>query len=98
MGLGTDLLNLRRSKLSTVEALMAGMDRLAEANSDFQIRNRAYLLNELGDAVLSRVAVYALENCWDIPPQRQSRRTPSKPRRRPRRSDLTQLYQRRLFA
>jgi hypothetical protein len=98
MGLGADLLNLRRSKLSSVEALLAGMDRLAEATSDLQIMNRAYALNALGDAVLANVAVHALENDWGDMPQRVSRRTPTATRRRPRRADMVQLYQRRLFA
>ena len=96
MGLGTDLLNLRRSKLSTVEALIAGIDRFAEARSDLQIMNRAFALNELGDAVLASVAVYALENDWSDKPLRKPQRATS--RRRPRRSDITQLYQSRLFA
>jgi len=98
MGLGTELLNLRRSKLSSVEALLAGMDRLAEARSDVQIMNRAYVLNALGDAVLANVAVYALENDWSKEPRGKSRRVAVTTRRRPRRSDIAQLHQRRLFA
>ena len=98
MGLGTDLLNLRRSKLSTVEALLAGIDRVAEATSDLQIRNRVFMLNELGDAVLAKVAVYALENGWSEEPQKKARRAIDASRRRVRRSDSGQLDQRRLFA
>ena len=97
MGLGTDILKLRCSGLSTVEALMAGIDRLAEARSDLQIMNRAFALNELGDAVLAHVAVYALENDWGDKPLRKSRRS-GVFRRRPRRSDTRQLHQHRLFA
>jgi len=99
MGLGTDLLNLRSSRLSTVEALMAGIDRLVEAQSDVQIMNRAFLLKGLGDAVLSKVAVYALESSWgDKPPLRKARRTSAASRRRSRGWDIGQIYQRRLFA
>ena len=98
MGLGTDLLNLRRNQFSSVEALLAGMDRLAEATSDVQIMNRAFALNALGDAVLTNVAVHATENDWSKEPLRAARRASASPRRRMRRSDLNQLYQRRLFA
>ena len=97
MGLGTDLLNPRQSKLSTVEALMAGIDRLAEAQSDVQIMNRAFALNALGDAVLASVAVHALENYWGDKPLRKSRRASAISRRRPRRSHFGQMHQRRLF-
>jgi len=98
MGLGTDLLKLRRSRLSSVEALLAGMDRLAEATSDLQIMNRAYALNELGDAVLANVAVHVMENYWGDQPVRKPRRAAGASKRRIRRSELGQLYQRRLFA
>ena len=98
MGLGTELLNLRQSKMSTVEALMAGMDRVAEATSDVQAMNRAYALNALGDAVLANVAVYALEDYWGDKPLRKARCKAGTSRHRPRRSDSRQLYQRRLFA
>ena len=98
MGLGTDLLKLRRSRFSSMEALLAGMDRLAEANSDVQIMTRTFALNALGDAVLANVAVHAVENDWSHEPLGKQRRASSSPRRRLRRSDLSQLYQRRLFA
>lgn len=98
MGLGTDLLNLRQCKLSTVKALMAGIDRLAEAKSDVQIMNRAFVLNALSDAVLANVAVHALENHWGDQPLRKSRRASVTPRRRSRQSDIGRLHQRRLFA
>ena len=98
MGLGAELLNLRRSKLSSVEALLAGMDRLKEATSNLQTMNRAYALNALGDAVLANVAVYALENDWGDVPQGVIRQARAARRRRPRRAEIVQLYQRRLFA
>jgi len=98
MGLGTDLLKLRRSRFSSMEALLAGMDRLAEANSDVQIMNRAFALNALADAVLTNVAVHAMESDWSEEPLHKQRRAANGPRRRIRRSDPSQLYQRRLFA
>jgi hypothetical protein len=98
MGLGTDLLNLRQSKLSTVEALIAGIDRLAEAQSDVQIMNRAFLLNALGDAVLANVAVPALENHWGDRPVRKSRRASFISRRTSRRPDIGKMHQLRLSA
>jgi len=98
MGLGSDLLNLRRGKFSTVEALIGGIDRVAEATSELQRMNRAFALNELGDAVLASVAVYALENCWAGQPVQQTQRAVRASRRSSRRSDIGQLYQRRLFA
>jgi hypothetical protein len=98
MGLGIDLLNLRRSQISTVQTLLAGIDRLAAARTDVKFMSRAFELTELGDAVLAKVAVHALENYWGDKPLRKSRRASVTSRRRPRRSDIGQLYQRRLFA
>jgi len=98
MGLGTDLLGLRRSRFSSMEALLAGMDRLAEAKSDVQIMNRAFALNALSDAVLTNVAVHAIENDWSHESLGKQRRASNSPRRRLRRAELNQLYQRRLFA
>jgi hypothetical protein len=60
--------------------------------------SRAYELTELGDAVLANVAVHALENYWGDKPLRKSRRASVSSRHRPRRSDIGQLCQHRLFA
>jgi len=95
MGLGTDLLCLRRSKTSTVAALISGIERLATAQSETTRMMRAFALTELGDAVLAQVAVHALEACWGDPPLHKRRRAPVTSRRRYRRTDL---YQQRLFA
>jgi hypothetical protein len=98
MGLGIDLLNLRRRKLSTVEALLAGIERLAAAKSELKVMSRRFELTELADAVLASVAVYAVENYWGDKALRRPRRTPAASRRRPRRADIRQLYQHGLFA
>src|SRR5215472_9226810 len=69
MSLGTDLLDLRRNKTSTVATLLSGMERLATARSETTLMTRAFALNELADAVLAQVAVHALDACWDdVPP------------------------------
>jgi hypothetical protein len=99
MGLGADLLSLRRSQLSTMEVLLAGMERLAAARTEVKLMSRAYELSELGDAVLTKVAVYALEAYWGDLPLRKARRVSVGPvRTRARRPDMGQLHQRRLFA
>lgn len=98
MGLGIDLLELRRSRISTVKALLAGIDRLAEARTELKCMSRAFELTELGDDVLAHVAVHALENYWGDKPLRKIRRASATSRRSLRLSDIGQLYQRRLFA
>jgi len=99
MGLGVELLNLRRSQISTVQVLLAGIDRLAEARTEVKFMARAFELTELGDAVLAKVAVYALEAFWGDQPLRKPRRASAVPlRRRASRPDIGQLHQRRLFA
>jgi hypothetical protein len=97
MSLGTDILNLRRNKLSSVAALIGGIERLAEASSDLTALTRKYALYELGDAVLNNVAVYAVEFCWGDTPLPKRRRA-SMPKRWTRRHADTGLYQRQLFA
>jgi len=98
MTLGTDLLNLRRNRTSTVATLISGIERLATAKSDTTLMMRAFSLKDLGDAVLANVAVHALEAYWGDAPLRNARRATASNRRRTRRIDTMQLYQRRLFA
>ena len=98
MSLGTDLLDLRRNKTSTVATLLSGMERLATARSETTLMTRAFALNELADAVLAQVAVHALDACWDDSPPPKMRRDPTSLRRRLRQTDAGQLHQRRLFA
>jgi hypothetical protein len=71
MNLGTDLLNLRRNKASTVAILISGIERLATARSETTIMTRTFALNELADAVLAQVAVHALDAFWDDGPPRK---------------------------
>jgi len=98
MSFGTDLLNLRRNKTSTVATLLSGMERLATARSETTLMTRAFALNELADAVLAQVAVHALDACWDDLPPPKPRRDSTPSRRRLRQTDAGQLHQRRLFA
>jgi hypothetical protein len=99
MGLGVDLLSLRRSQISSMQVLLAGIERLAGARTEVKFMSRAFELTELGDAVLAKVAVYALEAYWGDQPIRKSRRVSDGPARvRARRPNLGQLSQRRLFA
>jgi hypothetical protein len=95
MGLGTDLLCLRRSRTSSVASLISGIERLATAQSETTRMMRAFALTELGDAVLAQVAVHALEACWCDAPLHQRRRVSSPSRRRYWGTDM---YQQRLFA
>ena len=95
MGLGTDLLCLRRSKTSSVASLISGIERLATAQSETTRMMRAFALTELGDAVLAQVAVHALEACWSDVPLHKRRRASSPSRRRYWGTDM---YQQRLFA
>jgi hypothetical protein len=98
MTLGTDLLNLRRNRTSTVLTLISGIERLAASRSETTMMMRAFSLNELGDAVLANVAVYALEAYWGDIPLRTARRATATKRRKTRPIDASHLYQRRLFA
>lgn len=98
MSLGTDLLNLRRNRTSTVATLISGIERLATARSEITMMMRAFSLNELGDAVLANVAVHALEAYWGDAPLRNARRAAASNRRKNRLIDTAHLYQRRLFA
>jgi len=72
--LGTQLLNLRRNKTSTVAALISGMERLATARSQITLMTRSFALNDLVDAVLAQVAVHALEASWGHIPLHKHRR------------------------
>jgi hypothetical protein len=98
MSLGTDLLDLRRKKASTVAALIGGIEWLATAKSETTLMTRSFALCELSDAVLVQVAVYALESYWSDTPHPKLRPAPIPARRKLRRPESGQLYQRRLFA
>ena len=99
MNLGSELLNLRRNKISTVATLLSGIERLDSAQSETVRLTRQFALNDLGDAVLANVAVYAAESYWGNEPLRTARRSNPASRRRNRPLDSTaSSYQRRLFA
>ena len=96
MNLGTDLLNLRRNKTSTVATLIGGIERLAAARSETTLLTRTFALNDLADAVLAQVAVHALQSYWGDAPLPRMQRASISLRRRLHHSDAG--HQRRLFA
>ena len=98
MSLGTDLLNLRRNKTSSVATLIGGMERLAAAQSAIVSMSREWALVDLADRVLTNVAVYAQQAYWGDSPLPKQRRASFASRMRQRRIDPGQLYQQRLFA
>jgi hypothetical protein len=97
MSLGTDLLDLRRNKASTMAALIGGIEWLATAKSETTLMTRSFALYELTDAVLVQVAVYALESYLSDTPQPKLHRAPISARRKRRRPESGQIHQRRLF-
>jgi hypothetical protein len=98
MGLGSDLLNLRRNRVSSVATLISGIERAATAQSQTTAMMRAFVLNDLADAVLANVAVYALESYWGDALLPKARRAMLAPRRKSHYSSATQFQQPPLFA
>jgi hypothetical protein len=99
MSLGSDLLNLRRNKTSSVLTLLSGIERLAAARSETVMMTRSFALAELGDAVLANVAVYAAESYWGNAPVHKMHRGKLSSGAKSRRFDrLASSVQRRLFA
>lgn len=97
--LGSDLLNLRRNKTSTVATLLGCIEQLSTIQSSTKLLMRTYELNALADSVLANVAVHAQEAYWGDMPLPKARRSASSSRHRTRRqSNPTHLYQRLLFA
>ena len=97
MTLGSDLLNLRRNRTSTVSILLDGIERLEAAQSPMVSMTRKFALNDLSDAVLTNVAVHAVEACWGDARVPKIRRSQLSPRRSRRRFGFTS-NQRTLFA
>lgn len=98
MGLGSDLLHLRRNKTSSVATLIGGIERLATAQSQTTAMMRAFALNELADAVLTNVAVYALESYWGDALLPKPRRATLVPLRKSRYASASEFQQPPLFA
>src|SRR6516162_7558444 len=94
MSLATELLGLRRNRISTVATLIGGIERLATARSAIVSMSREWALNELADAVLATVAVHAVENYWGDKPLPKVRRAATSSPQRHRRTD--NRHQRRL--
>jgi len=99
MSLGTELLDLRHNRTSTVTSLIGGIERLATARSAIVSMSREWALRGLADAVLANVAVHAVENYWGgDEPLRKVLRANIASRQKHRRADARHLHQRRLFA
>jgi len=99
MNLGSELLNLRRNRASSVAALLSGMERVEAAKSATVRMTREFALNDLSDAVLANVAVHANESCWGDDGAERMRRPARRTRRKPLGFEASAgSYQRRLFA
>jgi hypothetical protein len=96
--LGSDLLNLRRNKTSSVATLVGRMDQLSLTESPTKLMMRTFELNVLADAVLTNVAVHAQEAYWGDVPLPTPRRGATSSNRRRRRPNSANLHQRQLFA
>lgn len=60
MGIATDILNLRRSRFSSVETLISAIERFHDAPGD-KLAARAFYVNEAADLVLTNVAAHAAD-------------------------------------
>lgn len=96
--LGSDLLNLRRNKTSTVATLLSRIDQLSSTLSATKLMMRTFELNALADAVLCNVAVHAQEAYWGDVPLPRPRRASTSSRRRRGQPNPAHLHQRLLFA
>ena len=99
MNLGSELLNLRRNKASSVEMLMGAIERVDAAQSVNVRMTREFALHALSDAVLANVAVHANESYWGDAASGKTTRPARGTRRSARRLEASaNVYQRRLFA
>jgi hypothetical protein len=60
MGIATDILNLRRSRFSSVEMLISAIERFHDA-PDEKLPARAFYVDQAADLVLTNVAAHAAE-------------------------------------
>jgi len=97
MSIATDILNLRRNRLSSVETLMAKIDWLVAAGTEAHILTRGFAVREAADLVLLNVATHAAEALNEPPMIHKTRRALSASRRKQRHSDPGRLHQRRLY-
>ena len=98
MSIATEILSLRRDQSSSVKRLLAALEWQKAARDDEHILSRGYAVNETADIVLLNVAAYAAEALSEPPAIRRTRSAVLSSRGKRRRSDPSQLHQRRLFA
>ena len=67
MGIATDILNLRRSRFSSVETLISALERFHQAPYE-KLSARAFYVGEAADLVLTNVAAHAAEAMGEQPP------------------------------
>jgi hypothetical protein len=67
MGIATDILNLRRSRFSSVETLISALERFHEAPYE-KLPARAFYVDQAADLVLTNVAAHAAEAMGEQPP------------------------------
>lgn len=98
MSIASEILNLRRDRSSSVSALLAAMEWECAAEDDMRTLARGYDVLRAADLVLLNVAAHAADALRDLPAIPETRRALPPFRRKRRRSDQSQLHQRRLFA
>jgi hypothetical protein len=67
MGIATDILNLRRSRFSSVETLISALERFHDAPRE-KLPARAFYVDQAADLVLTNVAAHAAEAMGEQPP------------------------------
>jgi hypothetical protein len=65
MSIATEILSLRRDKISSVAALLAAMDWRDSAQHGEVFLTRDYAVLSAADVVLLNVAVHALDSQWE---------------------------------
>jgi len=98
MGIATDILNLRRSRFSSVETLISALERFHLAPYD-KLPAREFHVNQAADLVLTNVAAHAAEATGELPPTTARTQRAKSPRRKTRRfRSGSSALQRPLFA
>jgi hypothetical protein len=98
MGIATDILNLRRSRFSSVETLISALERFHDAPYE-KLAARAFHVDEAADLVLTNVAAHAAEAMVaQQPTTSRTRRAISMRRKNRRFNSGSSTLQRPLFA
>jgi hypothetical protein len=97
MSIASEILSLRKNQSSSMRTLLGSIEWQKAAQDDEHVLSRGYAVTEAADIVLLNVAVHAADALSEPPRIRRNRRAVL-PRRKSRRSNPGDLYQRRLFA